>query len=148
MDEPLQHPDVVYTDDLEPYLRLKLHILNLSHTYIADIWRREARREQETVREIMADADVRARILSLFEEEILPGFAARRLGPQAQAYFVSTLERFENPFLNHRISDIFEGHPVKVERRAKAFVAWVHAIDPNLRLPRLVEFAKATLSTP
>jgi tagaturonate reductase len=146
--EPLKHPDVVYTDDLEPYLRLKLHILNLSHSYLADIWRREERRAEETVREIIADANVRARILSLFDDEILPGFAARGLGPQAQAYLVSTLERFENPFLNHKISDIFEGHRMKVERRAKAFVAWVHAIDPTLRLPRLEAFTKATLTHP
>ena len=60
MGEPFQHPDVVYTDDLEPYLRLKLHILNLSHTYFADIWRREARSEEVTVREIIADADIHA----------------------------------------------------------------------------------------
>jgi tagaturonate reductase len=148
MGEPLQHPDLVYTNDLEPYLRLKLHILNLSHTYFADIWQREARREDETVREIIADAHVRARILSLFDEEILPGFAARSLGPQAQAYLASTLERFENPFLNHKISDIFEGHRMKVERRAKAFVAWVHDIDPTLSLPRLEEFTEAPLSAP
>ena len=148
MDEPFQHPDVVYTDDLEPYLRLKLHILNLGHTYFADIWRREARSEQETVREMMADPDVRARILSLFDEEILPGFAARGLGPQAQAYLASTLERFENPFLNHKISDIFEGHRMKVQRRAKDFIAWVHAIDSTLSLPRLDELTKATLSSP
>ena len=148
VDEPFQHPDVVYTDDLEPYLRLKLHILNLGHTYFADIWRREARSEQETVREMMADPDVRARILSLFDEEILPGFAARGLGPQAQAYLASTLERFENPFLNHKISDIFEGHRMKVQRRAKDFIAWVHAIDSTLSLPRLDELTKATLSSP
>jgi tagaturonate reductase len=146
--EPFRHSNVVYTDDLEPYLRLKLHILNLSHTYFADIWRREGRPTEETVREIIADADVRARILSLFDDEILPGFAARGLGPQAEAYLVSTLERFENPFLKHRISDIFDGHRMKVERRAKAFLDWVHAADPTLSLPRLEEFTKATLSPP
>mgnify|MGYP002085189603 CR=1 FL=1 len=32
---PLQHPNITYTDDLEPFLRLKLHILNLGHTYLA-----------------------------------------------------------------------------------------------------------------
>jgi tagaturonate reductase len=32
---PFKHPNVTYTDDLEPYLRLKLHMLNLGHTYLA-----------------------------------------------------------------------------------------------------------------
>jgi tagaturonate reductase len=145
--EPFRHPNVIYTDDLEPYLRLKLHILNLSHTYLADIWRREARRAEETVREIIADTGVRAGVLSLFSNEILPGFAARSLGPHAAAYFVSTFERFENPFLKHRISDIFEGHRMKVERRAKAFVDWVHAVDPTLPLPRIEQLTSAK-STP
>jgi tagaturonate reductase len=144
MAEPFRHRSVVYAEDLEPYLRLKLHILNLGHTYIADIWRREARPEPETVREIFVDSGVRGRLLSLYDQEILPGFAARGLGPQAQAYVDATLERFENPFLNHRISDIFGNHCVKVERRAKAFVSWVHAVDPTLPLPRLEEITKAT----
>jgi len=141
--EPFRHPNVVYTDDLEPYLRLKLHILNLGHTYIADIWRREARPAQETVREIVADPRIRARLMSLFDDEILPGFAARGLGPQAQAYRDATIERFDNPFLDHRIADIFENQGVKVDRRAKAFVSWVRAAHATLPLPRLEAFSAA-----
>jgi tagaturonate reductase len=135
--EPFEHPNVVYTDDLEPYLRLKLHILNLGHTYIADFWSREARPARETVREIFADSAVRARLMSLFDDEILLGFAARGLEPEAQAYWDATIERFDNPFLDHRIADIFENHRVKVDRRAKEFVAWVRAVHPTLPLPRL-----------
>jgi tagaturonate reductase len=140
--EPFQHPNIVYVDDLEPHLRLKLHILNLGHTYIAAIWRRDARPESETVREILADKGVLARLLDLYDDEVLPGFAARGLGSQARAYRDATIERLENPFLNHRISDIFDSHALKVERRAKAFVTWVHTVDPALPLPRLEEFAR------
>ena len=142
--EPLQHPDVLYVDDLTPYLRLKLHILNLGHTWHAAIWRKEGRPQTETVREIMADAGVRARLQALYEEEVLPGFAAIGLGAQARAYRDATLERFENPFLNHGISDIFDGHAVKVERRIAAFVSLVHSVDPALVLPRLEELARTT----
>ena len=56
---PLQHPSITYTDDLEPFLRLKLHILNLGHTYLAQIWQAEKRRPDETVREMLADPDIK-----------------------------------------------------------------------------------------
>ena len=140
--EPFQHPDVVYVDDLEPYLRLKLHILNLGHTFLAAIWRREGRPELESVREILADESVRTRLQALYDNEVLPGFAVRGLGLQARAYRDATLERFENPFLNHRLADIFENHAVKVQRRAEAFVSWVHSENPALPLPALEEFAR------
>ena len=40
---PLQHPSITYTDDLEPFLRLKLHILNRGDPYLAQIWQAENR---------------------------------------------------------------------------------------------------------
>jgi tagaturonate reductase len=141
MREPFQHPNIVYTDDLEPFLRLKLHILNLGHTYIADIWRREGRLEEEVVRDSLMDPNVRARLRSLYDDEILPGFAARGMGDKANLYIDETLERFHNPFLNHRVSDIFENHQLKVERRVKDFIAWVRTVDTSLALPRLEALA-------
>ena len=57
---------IVLADDLEPYERLKLHILNLGHTFLAEIWQREGRPEGETVREILADPGVRARLDALY----------------------------------------------------------------------------------
>lgn len=56
---PLQHPSIIYTDDLEPFLRLKLHILNLGHTYLAQIWQAERRRHDETVREMLSVQDIK-----------------------------------------------------------------------------------------
>ena len=38
---PCRHPAIVVAADLKPYERLKLFILNLGHTYLAEIWRRE-----------------------------------------------------------------------------------------------------------
>ncbi|MGO7251586.1 mannitol dehydrogenase family protein, partial [Rhizobium brockwellii] len=35
---PFPHPDIVLTDDLERYERLKLHILNLGHSWLAARW--------------------------------------------------------------------------------------------------------------
>ena len=80
---PLQHPAVVVTDDLDPYARLKLHILNLGHTILADIWLRDRRPAEETVGMILADPPIRARLMQIYEAEVIPGFAARGMGDAA-----------------------------------------------------------------
>lgn len=140
---PLQHPSVTYTDDLEPFLRLKLHILNLGHTYLAQIWQTEQRRPGETVREMLADPGIKRRLLSLYGDEIIPGFAAHGMGEAATRYVATTLERFENPFLNHRVSDIAQNHAVKIERRVGDFITWARKPNPSLALPRLEAFGCA-----
>ena len=130
--EPLQHPCIVYTDDLEPYLRLKLHILNLGHTFLAQIWKAENRPSGETVREILSDLNVKQRLSDLYRDEIIPGFRARQLGPQAVDYVKTTIERFENPFLNHRLADIAQNHNHKIERRVVDFMKWVKGTNSTL----------------
>ncbi|NEI68736.1 mannitol dehydrogenase family protein [Rhizobium lusitanum] len=121
---PCSHPNIVLTSDLEPYERLKLHILNLGHTFLAEIWQREDRPADETVRAILADSDIRARLDALYQNEVLPGFAANGMGDEAKTYVTTTLDRFLNPFLNHRIADISQHHREKVGRRIHAFLDW------------------------
>jgi tagaturonate reductase len=134
---PFTHPAVIITDDLEPYLRLKLHILNLGHTYLAGIWKSEERPPGEFVREILSDTRIRERLLNLYESEVVPGFAARGMQDEARRYVAQTLERFDNPYLDHRISDIFENHAIKIERRAKDFMTWVREKNPAVQFPQL-----------
>ena len=52
---PCRHLDIVVTDDLKRYERLKLFILNLGHTWLAEIWRRGRSAPAMTVREAMSD---------------------------------------------------------------------------------------------
>ncbi|PYE25743.1 tagaturonate reductase [Rhizobium sp. PP-CC-3A-592] len=122
---PFDHPSVILTDDLEPYERLKLHILNLGHTVLADIWLREGRAQDETVRALLQDAAIRERLLAVYRQEVVPGFAAHGMADEAKAYVDITLERFDNPFLDHRVADIAQNHGVKIERRIGAFLDWV-----------------------
>ncbi|CZT36648.1 mannitol dehydrogenase family protein [Rhizobium sp. 9140] len=122
---PFDHPSVVLTNDLEPYERLKLHILNLGHTVLADIWLREDRTQDETVRVLLQDAAIRDRLLAVYGQEVVPGFAAHGMADAAKAYVEVTLERFDNPFLDHRVADIAQNHVVKIERRIGAFLDWV-----------------------
>ncbi|MFE1599230.1 mannitol dehydrogenase family protein [Methylobacterium sp. ID0610] len=138
---PCEHPAIVVADDLEPFERLKLHILNLGHTVLAEIWMREGRAAAETVREILADPGIRARLDALYRDEVVPGFAARGMGPAAEAYVATTMDRFLNPFLNHRIADIAQNHAVKVERRIDAFLAWAAVDGAALPAPVLREIA-------
>lgn len=135
--EPLQHPCIIYTDDLEPYLRLKLHILNLGHTLLAEIWQTENRPQDETVRAILQNSHVRQRLLDLYHDEIIPGFAERGMGAQAVDYVKITIERFENPFLNHRLSDIAQNHRYKIERRMTDFMSWVRKQNSAMRFNTL-----------
>jgi tagaturonate reductase len=135
--EPFQHPCIVYTDDLEPYLRLKLHILNLGHTFLAEIWKTENRPELETVREILEDSAIKQRLMALYHEEVVPGFVARGLGERAAKYVKVTIERFENPFLNHRIGDIAQNHHYKIERRMIDFMHWARNVKSDLNFKSL-----------
>ncbi|AWB20457.1 D-mannonate oxidoreductase [Methylobacterium currus] len=140
---PCEHPCIVLADDLEPFERLKLHILNLGHTFLAEIWRREARPGPETVREILADPAIRARLDALYRDEVVPGFAARGMEAEATDYVAATLDRFRNPFLNHRIADIAQNHVQKVERRVHAFLDWVEEAGASLPAPALRALAAA-----
>jgi tagaturonate reductase len=44
---------------------------------------------------------------------------------EAEAYVATTLDRFRNPFLDHRVADIAQNHTTKVARRVAGFRNWV-----------------------
>ncbi|MGU3422904.1 mannitol dehydrogenase family protein [Methylobacterium sp. D54C] len=134
---PCTHPCIVLADDLEPFERLKLHILNLGHTVLADLWRWKGRQAGETVREILADPAVAAQLDALYRDEVVPGFAAHGMEAQARDYAAATLDRFRNPFLDHRIADIAQNHATKVDRRLAAFLEWAEAGGASLPAPTL-----------
>lgn len=121
---PFTHPDIVTTRDLEPFERLKLHILNLGHTWLAERWASRGLPADLTVREALADTDTLAALSRLYAEEVVPGFARRGMADEARSYVATTLERFRNPYLDHRIADIHAGHAAKVAKRIAAFIEW------------------------
>jgi tagaturonate reductase len=122
---PCEHPAIVLTDDLEPFERLKLHILNLGHTVLADLWQQQRRAPDETVRSLLDDDSVRRWLEDVFRREVVPGFARRGMRSEAEAYVATTLDRFRNPFLDHRVADIAQNHTTKVARRIAGFRNWV-----------------------
>ncbi len=130
---PCIHPSILLVDDLSPYEKLKLHILNLGHTVLADLWLKTGRPQDETVKAILKDLDVFATLMEIYETEVIPGFAAKNLGSEAASYVALTLDRFRNPFLDHRIRDIANHHAEKITRRLADFTAW----SPDVAMPRL-----------
>lgn len=133
---PCKHPAIVLTDTLDHYERLKLFLLNAAHSYLAERWLADGRAPDETVRQAMQDAPLRADLEALWAEEILPVFGAEgsALREEAQAYVQQVRERFENPFLQHRIADIAGNHRQKKQRRFAPIVA--HAQSQGLQLPQ------------
>ncbi|MFN3776309.1 mannitol dehydrogenase family protein [Sphingomonas parapaucimobilis] len=134
---PFTHPDIVLTDDLEQYERLKLHILNLGHSWLAARWHDGGGAADLTVRAALADADTRAALERVMAQDVLPGFAAHGMVEEARAYIATTLERFANPFLDHRLSDIFQGHAAKIDKRVGGFIRWIDGSGETVAMPEL-----------
>lgn len=126
---PCVHEQIVLVPDLGPIERKKLYILNLSHTLLAEHWRKNEAPESLTVREAMADLATRNWLAQIVEGEILPAFPDE---DQAPAYWAQCQERFDNPFLDHRLADIATNHGAKIERRARGFLNWAGTIDARL----------------
>jgi len=134
---PCRHPAIVVAADLKPYERLKLFILNLGHTYLAELWAKEGGAQGLTVREAVADTTMRAKLDALYAEEVTPVFAAIGMGDEAETYLKTVIERFSNPFLNHRLSEIFTNHEAKRHRRFGGLIDLAKANGVSVKLPCL-----------
>jgi tagaturonate reductase len=68
---------------------------------------------------------------------VLPVFAAIGIGDEANAYLKTVIERFSNPFLNHRLAEIFTNHEAKKQRRFGGLIELADTNGVSLNLPRL-----------
>lgn len=133
---PCHHPAIRLVEDLDHIERLKLHILNLGHSYMVSRWLAAGGAGAPLVREVMADAEARADLESLYRQEVLPVFAAAGYD-DAPAYLADTLDRFANPYLAHRLSDIAQNHGEKLRRRIGLFLDWSAQLGAAPAQPRL-----------
>ncbi|SMR83957.1 tagaturonate reductase [Aliiroseovarius halocynthiae] len=141
---PARHHAVQVVQDLDPVEKQKLHILNLGHSYLVEGWLKRGRVRAEFVRDLMRDPTVRTDLEDLYQTEVLPGFQAAGLGDQASAYIRVTLDRFDNPFLEHKLEDIAGNHTEKCTRRIAAFIDWAQAQGATHDMPRLSQVARRT----
>lgn len=135
---PCNHPAIQMVDSLDEVERLKLHILNLGHTVLAEIWSTQDGDATANVRTLVTGANGET-LRDIYQTEVLPGFTAMGMGTAASTYIATTLERFENPFLDHRVADIAQNHRQKIDRRIGAFLDWLGTKDVTTpQLSRIV----------
>ena len=134
---PCTHESMILTDDLRSHERLKLFFLNLGHSWLAEQWLTEQRSPSETVLDAMRDSRMRAEIDVVWQEEVLPVFGAMGMRVQAEDYLASVRERFGNPYLDHRISDIAQNHVAKVKRRVLPLIELANSLSMASAQPRL-----------
>jgi len=134
---PCRHADIVLTDDLGAFERLKLWLLNLGHTVLAELWLRDGQPPGRTVLEAMRDEPTRLVLERIWAEEVLPVFDALGEGREARAYLRMLRERLLNPCLAHRLADIAANHARKKERRLAPVVAAAQRCAPALAQPWL-----------
>ena len=105
------HAALQRVDDVEPYALRKVRILNGAHQALVC----KALGRFATVREALEDAEIEAWLRKLLSEEVVPVVDARVEG--AAAFVEETIQRFANPFIDHKLTDIAVYHEEKVAVR-------------------------------
>ncbi|WP_088921768.1 D-mannonate oxidoreductase [Granulosicoccus antarcticus] len=136
---PCLHPSVQVVPSLVEIETLKLFVLNLGHTFLADRWRMAKGGDDVLVRHLLSDAVESEALTTILQVEVRPAFEAAGLAEQFDAYLNTTLERFANPFLDHRIMDIAQNHAQKVSRRIAPLMGWAKAQGDRNAKPILSE---------
>ena len=109
---PLKHPAITVAEDISPYYLRKVRILNGLHTALAS---HALPMGIETVREAVEHPEVGPWLEILLFEEIVPVLEGRVDDPAGFAH--ATLDRFRNPFLEHKLSSIALNHEAKFKVR-------------------------------
>jgi tagaturonate reductase len=110
--EPFPHPAVSLTGDVADFSLRKVRILNGVHTALVC---KTAGMDIVTVGDAIAHPTVGPWLHRLLFEEILPVVHDRIV--DGESFAATTLERFANPFLRHRLADIALHHQTKVTTR-------------------------------
>lgn len=110
--ELFRHPALRETPDVMPFFLRKVRILNAAHTAMVT---KAQPKGIALVREAMADPEIAAWLERLLFDEIVPVLEGRVEEPVKFAH--QTLERFRNPFLDHKVSDILTYHEQKAKIR-------------------------------
>ena len=134
---PCTHEAVVLTDDLARHERLKLLLLNLGHTFLAERWLQAGQPAGMTVLQAMRDDALRAELEALWADEVLPVFDALGEREPALGYLDALRDRLLNPFLAHRLADIAQNHEQKKQRRFAPAVALAREHGLSIAQPRL-----------
>ena len=104
------NPEVIVTDDIEPYRLRKVRLLNGAHTIFVPL---ALLAGNTTVSEAVSDARVGSFLRHVLLNELVPSVDA-----EGSAMFAShVLERFANPFIRHELLDITLHQTMKMRVR-------------------------------
>ena len=132
--EPIpQDPMITWAPDLSRFFLRKVRILNGLHTAMVAKFLPQG---FETVLECVSKPESRKWLEEVLHEEILP--ALDSLGLEEREFAAQVMERFENPFFEHRLSDIANGHETKLDVRIRPTVLDFEKANGNPP-PRLSE---------
>ncbi|CAB3809748.1 mannitol dehydrogenase family protein [Paraburkholderia fynbosensis] len=135
---PCSHAAITETDQLEKYERLKLWVLNLGHTVLAECWLRDGAPAGETVQQAMSVATRRDVLERIWTSEVLPVFNAMGEGHEASEYVATVRDRFLNPYLEHQLADIAKNHREKKVRRLAPVVEQSRKLGLELSQPQIM----------
>ena len=108
----IEHPSVIWTEDVLPYFLRKVRLLNGAHSaLLIKAWPKGFK----IVRDAVNDPILGPWLTTFLETEVVPVLGARVNQPLDFAHEV--LDRFRNPFLDHKLADIAQHHEQKVQVR-------------------------------
>ena len=93
----------------------------------------------------MDDVEELASLKAVLATEVRPAFVSADLADEFDAYVETTIERFANPYLDHRIADIAQNHGQKVERRIAAALEWAREVGDLTEKPILSEIVASNV---
>lgn len=129
---------VIVTEDHEPYKKRKVRILNGAHTCMVPV---ASLAGQKIVRESMEDEAISCFIKGLLYEEVIPTIDLPRA--ELIRFTADVLDRFSNPFIDHKLEDIALNSVSKWTARVKP--AMKDYFHQKGTLPKRMVFALAAL---
>ncbi|WP_437971344.1 tagaturonate reductase [Sorangium sp. So ce260] len=132
--------NAVWADDLSPYRLLKIRLLNGSHTFMAMCGLSLG---LENVLGCMNHMTLRRALEALHSLETLPCMPLQR--SESEAYLANTLDRFTNPFLDHRLASISLSSVSKW--RARLLPPLLDYVALRGEAPVLLSFSLAALTS-
>ena len=128
--------NVLWTNDVRPYKKRKVRILNGAHTatvlaaYLAG---------HNTVLDFMKDEAFRAFLESLISEEIIPSLSMPE--EELKSFADSVSDRFSNPYIQHKLLDIALNSNAKF--LARCLPSLCEYQEKYKRLPKRLTFSLA-----
>ncbi len=104
---------------------------------LAECWRKRAGASDMTVLEAMRHPSYRTPLEATWNDEVLPVFVALGKGDVAADYLASVGDRFENPFLVHKLADIARNYDEKKARRFGPVINPARELKLDLEQARL-----------